>query len=128
MDHHFSPSLHQSQAPFSHLSVHGGIAYTAGIIGQDRTTGALHPGGVSEQCALMLENLGVLLTENGLDRSRIIRTTVYLTSYDDFDVVNTEYARRFRAPYPARTTLQVAGLPLGASVQIDAVVATDTAS
>ncbi|MEY8565508.1 Rid family hydrolase [Corynebacteriaceae bacterium 7-707] len=75
-----------------------------------------------------VENLCVLLTENGLDWSRIIRTTVYLTSYDDFDVVNTEYARRFRAPYPARTTLQVAGLPLGASVQIDAVVAADTAS
>lgn len=126
MHHHFSPSLHQSQAPFSHLSVHAGFAYTAGIIGQDRTTGALHPGGVSEQCTLMLDNLGILLAENGLDWSQIIKTTVYLTSYDDFDAVNTEYSRRFQASYPARTTLHVAGLPLGASVQIDAVVAMDS--
>ena len=114
MHHHFSPSLHQSQAPFSHLSVHAGFAYTAGIIGQDRTTGALHPGGVSEQCTLMLDNRGILLAENGLAWSQII------------DAVNTEYSRRFQASYPARTTLHVAGLPLGASVQIDAVVAMDS--
>lgn len=125
MDHFFSATLHQSSAPFSHLTTHNGVAYTAGIIGQDRSTGELTSNNVSEQCELMMENLGVLLSENELTWSQVMRTTVYLTSYDDFNAVNEEYARWLTEPYPARTTIQVAALPLGASVQIDAIIATD---
>lgn len=124
MDHFFSPSLHQSTAPFSHLTRHGDLAFTAGIIGQDRSSGELVSADVGEQCAAMMDNLGVLLSENSLDWSDVLRTTVYLTSYDDFAVINDEYARWMDGPYPARTTVQVAGLPLGASVQIDTVVST----
>ncbi|MEJ6548491.1 Rid family hydrolase [Corynebacterium sp. USCH3] len=125
MDHFYSSALHQSSAPFSHLTTHNGITYTAGIIGQDRRTGELVSDDVGEQCSLMMDNLGVLLTENGLAWSQIARTTVYLTSYDDFGAINEEYSRWFTEPYPARTTLQVAALPLGASVQIDAIVVAD---
>jgi 2-iminobutanoate/2-iminopropanoate deaminase len=69
----------------------------------------------------MLANLGVLLDGIGIRREDAVRTTVYLTDYEDFAVINEVYGEWFASPYPARTTLQVAALPLGAKVQIDAV-------
>ncbi|HAF71598.1 MAG TPA: hypothetical protein DCL06_00210 [Corynebacterium variabile] len=57
----------------------------------------------------------------GVRREDAVRTTIYLTDYDDFAVVNEVYGGWFTSPYPARTTLQIATLPLGARVQIDAV-------
>ncbi len=74
----------------------------------------------------MFDNLAVLLAEAGLDARDLLRTTLYLTSYDDFAEINTIYRERLSAPYPARVTLQVVGLPLGARVQIDAVIETAT--
>ena len=59
----------------------------------------------------------------GLALQHLVRTNLYLTDYADFGLVNDVYARRLSAPYPARTSLQVAALPLGAAVQVDAVVA-----
>lgn len=126
ISHHFSPQLHQSTAPFSHFVQHGGTGYTAGIIGQDPSTGALVSDDVTEQCKAMFDNLQTLLDEVGSGLSDILRTTVYLTDYQDFEAINTAYAKRVQAPFPARTTLQVAALPLGAKVQIDATVAVDT--
>lgn len=123
---YFSPNLHQSAAPFAHVTQHDGTGYTAGIIGQDPVSGALVSADVTEQCAAMLDNLETLLSELGLKFSDLLRTTVYLTDYQDFGAINSIYAERLSIPYPARTTLQVAALPLGAKVQIDAVVATQT--
>jgi 2-iminobutanoate/2-iminopropanoate deaminase len=71
----------------------------------------------------MLTNLQILLEEQGLTLSNVLRTTVYLTDYQDFEAINGVYARRLQEPYPVRTTVQVAGLPLGAKVQIESVVA-----
>lgn len=122
--HHFSPQLHQSTAPFSHFVQHGDTGYTAGIIGQDPRTGALVSDDVTEQCAAMLTNLETLLHEVGSGLSNILRTTIYLTDYADFAAINTAYAKHLQAPFPARTTLQVAALPLGAKVQIDAISTT----
>ncbi|TLM86284.1 hypothetical protein FDW83_00520 [Pseudarthrobacter sp. NamE2] len=121
--HHFSPSLYQSPAPFSHFVRHGKIGYTAGIIGQNPDDGSLDSPDVENQCEAMLTNLETLLGEVGLSLANVLSTTIYLTDYDDFHVINAAYARRFPEPFPARTTLQVAGLPFGARVQIDAVVA-----
>ena len=80
---------------------------------------------VSEQCVAMLANLETLLAELDLTFANLLRTAISLTDYQDFGVINAVYAGALSAPYPARTTLQVAGLPLGAKVQIDAVVAID---
>lgn len=120
---YFSPNLHQSAAPFSHFTQHDGTGYTAGIIGQDPVSGALVSEDVTEQCAAMLDNLETLLNELGLKFAGVLRTTVYLTDYQDFADINSIYAQRLGTPYPARTTVQVAALPLGAKVQIDAVLA-----
>jgi len=119
---HFSPGLHQSSAPFSHFVEHGQTGYTAGIIGQDRGTGVLVSDDVADQCSAMMDNLEVLLNELGLGLGDILRTTVYLTDYRHFEAINAVYGQRLARPFPVRTTLQVAGLPLGAKVQIDAVV------
>ena len=70
----------------------------------------------------MFDNLEALLDEAGLSRANILRTTLYLVDYADFGELNAVYRERLDEPYPARTTLQVAGLPLGARVQIDAVI------
>ena len=117
----WTTDLHQSTAPFSHAVTHDGLVYTAGIIGQDARTGAVVSEDIAEQCSAMLANLGVLLDGIRVRREDAVRTTVYLTDYDDFAVINGIYGGWFTSPYPARTTLQVAALPLGARVQIDAV-------
>lgn len=121
-EHHFSPHLHQSTAPFSHFVRHGNTGYTAGIIGQRTEDGSLVSNDVSEQCDAMMNNLEALLGELSLSLSNVLRTTIYLTDYKDFEVINAGYAKHLREPFPVRTTVQVAALPLGAKVQIDTVV------
>ena len=121
--HHFSPQLHQSTAPFSHYVEHGNIGYIAGIIGQRPDTGELVSNDSSQQCDAMITNLQILLDEQGLTLKNLLRTTIYLLDYQDFEAINGVYSRRLPEPYPVRTTFQVAALPLGAKVQIDAVVA-----
>ena len=121
-NHHFSPALHQSTAPFSHFVRDGDTGYVSGMIGQRPEDGALVSDDIAEQCTAMLRNIETLLAELGLTLANLLRTTIYLTDYKDFNVINDVYAAAMKAPYPARTTLQVAGLPLGAKVQIDAVV------
>ncbi|OIH82457.1 hypothetical protein BLJ79_19810 [Arthrobacter sp. UCD-GKA] len=121
-EHHFSPLLHQSTAPFSHFVRHGNTGYTAGIIGQRTDDGSLVSEDVALQCEAMMNKLKTLLGELGLGLSNILRTTIYLTDYIDFEAVNAVYARHLHEPFPVRTTVQVAALPLGAKVQIDTVV------
>lgn len=69
----------------------------------------------------MMDNLETLLQELGLGLHDILRTTLYLVDYGHFDAINAAYSQRLAARFPALTTLQVTGLPLGAKVQIDAV-------
>lgn len=70
----------------------------------------------------MLNNLRTLLGELGLGLSNVLRTTIKLTGYMDFDVLKAVSARRLNEPFPVRITVQVAALPLGAKAQIDTVV------
>jgi 2-iminobutanoate/2-iminopropanoate deaminase len=121
--HHFSPRLHQSTAPFSHFVHHGDTGYTAGIIGQRTDDGSLVSDDIEEQCEAMMTNLTTLLEELNLGLSNLLRATIYLTDYNDFGVINAVYAKHLQEPYPVRTTIQVAALPLGAKVQIETVIA-----
>ncbi len=121
----FSVELFQSSAPFSHIAMsRTGLAFVSGLIGQTPDTGELVSVDLRSQAEAMFDNLATLLAEVGLDAHAILRTTLYLTSYDDFEEINVIYRERLPKPYPARVTLQVAGLPLGAKVQIDAVIET----
>lgn len=69
-----------------------------------------------------MTNLETLLDELNLSLSSLLRTTIYMTDYKDFEAINAVYAKHLNEPYPVRTTIQVAALPLGAKVQIDTVV------
>ncbi|MFC4902759.1 RidA family protein [Kocuria oceani] len=70
---------------------------------------------VTAQCETMLDNVETLLGEVGLEPKHLVRTVLYLTDYADVGALNTVHGRRLSIPYPARTTMQVAGLPLGAA-------------
>lgn len=123
LSHLTSAALPPVTDPLSHVVQHDGIAYLSGIIGQ-RTDGALASDDVAEQAHAVTGHLMALLGELDAWDGDVLKTTVYLTDYGDIDAVNGSYARFFREPFPARTTVQVAALPLGAKVQLDAVVAT----
>lgn len=118
----FSKTLFQSSAPFSHIVIAGDVGYVSGIIGQRRDTGALVDSDTALQARAMFDNFETAITEAGFSLSDIVSTRLYLLDYAEFETINDVYRDRLSSPLPARTTLQVAALPLGARVQIDAIV------
>lgn len=121
-NHLLSKRLFRSSAPFSHIVIAGGLGHVSGIIGQRRDTGALVAPETRAQSQAMFDNLETVLDEARFSLGSLIATRLYLVDYADFETVNGIYRDRLSAPFPARTTLQVVALPLGARVQIDAVI------
>lgn len=111
----------QPVGPFSPAVRAGEFLFLSGQVGQDPATGKLITGDVSAQAEQIFRNLGVLLHAAGRTFADVARVGVYLTNMADFPALNAVYGRHFDAPYPARTTIAVAALPLGASVEIDLV-------
>ena len=107
--------------PYSQAIAAGTMVFLSGQIALDPATGILVSGTVADETRRVLENLRAVLTAAGLGMAAVVRTTVYLTSLADFPVVNQVYAEFFAAPFPARATVQVAALPRGARVEIDAI-------
>lgn len=97
------------------------MIFCSGQLGLDPATGAMVEGDVVAQTRRVLDNLTAVLAAAGASFADVVRTTIYLASMDDFAVVNTEYAQRFTGDAPARVTVQVAGLPRKALVEIDAI-------
>lgn len=108
--------------PFSQAIEVGGFIYLSGQVGQDPATGKLVAGGVAAETQRIFENLSAVLKAAGKNFDDVARAGVYLTRISDFVAMNGIYATHFSQPYPARTTIAVAALPLGASVEIDLVV------
>jgi 2-iminobutanoate/2-iminopropanoate deaminase len=107
--------------PFSAGVVADGTIFVSGQVGQDPATGKLVTGGVTAEAEQALRNLAAVLAARGRSLDHVTRVGIFLTSMTDFPAVNEVYARHFRSPYPARTTVGVAALPLGAGVEIDAI-------
>ena len=112
--------------PYSQAQVvrlHGGqkLVYTSGQIAIDARNGQLIDGGVKEQTKRVVENLRAVLAGAGLTLADVVKTTVYLVDMQDFADMNEVYATFFPKDPPARATVQVAALPKGAKVEIDAV-------
>ncbi len=105
--------------PFSPAIRDGDRVYTSGQIAQDPATGKLIEGGVAAQTAQVLQNLEAVLSAAGKSLADVVKVNVYLTDMRNFAEMNEVYARHFVAPYPARTTIAVAALPLGAIVEIE---------
>jgi len=96
-----------------------GFIYTAGQIGIDVATGALVGPDIESQTQAALANLNAILQAADADFSEVVKTTIYLTDLADFGVVNEIYGIAIGEARPARVTVQVAALPLGALIEID---------
>ena len=86
-----------------------------------RADGSFVDGTVAEQTEQCLKNIVEVLLASGLTMDDVVKTTVYMTDLGKFAEMNEVYAKRFRAPFPARATVQVSALPKGSAVEIDAV-------
>jgi 2-iminobutanoate/2-iminopropanoate deaminase len=99
--------------------------WLSGQIALDPATGELVPGDVAAQTERVMENLGAVLAAAGAGFHHVVRCTIFLADLADFARVNEVYGRRFPRDPPARATVQVAALPRGAKVEIDAVAVLD---
>jgi 2-iminobutanoate/2-iminopropanoate deaminase len=107
--------------PLSPAVRSGGFVFLSGQIGTDPATDVLVDGGVGAQTEQAFANLEAVLRAAGKSLDDVVRVGVYLTDPADYPAVNEVYARLFQAPYPARTAVVVAALPLGAVVELDAI-------
>ena len=107
--------------PYSHGVVGDGLLFLSGQTPLDPATGDLVGGGIGAQTRQCFANLGAVLAAAGLGFGDVVKCNVYLTDMAHFAEMNAAYAEHFDEPYPARTTVAVAGLPLGADVEIEMV-------
>ena len=114
--------------PYSQAIVANGIVFTAGQIGTDPKTGTLVEGGVEAQTEQVLKNLEAVLKASGSGLDQVVKTTVFLADMNDFSKMNEVFRKRFKAPFPARSTLQVASLTLDARIEIEVIAHVRTAS
>ncbi len=107
--------------PYSQGVAAGGFYFFSGQIPLDPETGQFKGGGIAEQTELVMENIGGLLEAAGLGFSDVVKSTIYLTDLSDYATVNEIYGRRFPKDPPARSTVEVKGLPKGAVVEIEVI-------
>ncbi len=105
--------------PYSHAVRVGQLLFCSGQIPLDPKTMKLVEGGIEEQTRQVLANIGAVLSSQGVDSNAIVRTTLFLADMADFPVVNRIYGEVLGDHKPARSTVQVAGMPLGARIEIE---------
>lgn len=111
----------EAVGPYTHAMRVGSLIFCSGQIPLDPETKALVPGGIREQTQQVLKNITAVLEAEGLTLDHVAKSTVYMTDLKDFAVVNGLYAEAFGDHKPARSTVQVAALPLGALVEIEVI-------
>ena len=117
-----SSELAPPVGPFSQAIEVGGFIYFSGQVGQDPATGKVVEGGTVAETERVFQNLSAVLKAAGRSFDDVVRAGVFLTSMSDYVALNGVYAKHFSQPFPARTVIAVAALPLGACVEIDLVV------
>jgi 2-iminobutanoate/2-iminopropanoate deaminase len=108
-----------SVGPYSHGVESGEFIFLSGQTPLDAATGTLVDGGIEAQTEQSFRNLFAVLGYAGLTPDDVVKVNVYLTDMADFSAMNSVYACQFSPPYPARTTIGVASLPLGARIEIE---------
>lgn len=106
--------------PYSQAIEVGDFVYTSGAIGVNPETGDIAEG-IEGQTKQVMDNLKAVLEEAGTDFSNVVKFTIFLSSMDDFAVVNEIYGEYLEKPYPARSTVEVARLPMDLLIEMDAV-------
>jgi 2-iminobutanoate/2-iminopropanoate deaminase len=107
--------------PYSQAVKAGGFIFCSGQIPLDPATGELTGAAISDQTERVMDNIAAVLAAAGLTFGDVVKSTIYLTDLADFAVVNEVYGRRFSEKPPARSTVEVKGLPKGARVEIEVI-------
>lgn len=107
--------------PYNQAVRFGNMLFVSGQIALDAATGTLHTGDVKIETQKVMENLKAILAAAGADFSSILKTTIFLMDMGQFAAVNEVYATYFSSDFPARETVQVAGLPRGVNVEISVI-------
>lgn len=115
-----APNAPQAIGPYSHAVRMEGMVFTSGQLGIDPATGKL-ASGVEAQAHQALTNLEAVLKAAGASMQDVVKTTVFVQDLKDFPTVNAIYGERFPGGFPARSCVQVAALPAGGLVEIEAV-------
>lgn len=111
--------------PYSTAVICGNICYMSGMIPVDPAVGKLAEGGAAEQARQVFENMKTVLEEMNLSMTQVLKTTVFLTDLGNFGIVNEIYGQYFGPDYPARSCIQVSALPMGAMVEVEAIVSVE---
>jgi 2-iminobutanoate/2-iminopropanoate deaminase len=114
--------------PYSQAVRAGGLLFLSGQIAMDPASGDLVVGDVAAQTEQAMCNIGAVLAAAGVGFEEVVRTTIYVVDLAHYPSVNDVYRRFFRAPYPARSTVQVVALPRGAQVEIEVVALSQRSS
>jgi reactive intermediate/imine deaminase len=109
--------------PYSQAVRHGDLVYFSGQIPLDPESMDVVTGGIEVQAVRVLENISAVAKAAGGSLQDVIKLTIFLTDLADFAIVNDTMKRYFDAPYPARSTVQVAALPRGVGIEIEAIMA-----
>lgn len=115
----FNASGAVAVGPYSHAVESGNSIYFSGQTPIDPSTGKLTAGSIEAQTEQCFRNLFNVLAATGLTPDNIVKVNVFLTNMENFAAMNEIYTKQFSAPYPARTTIGVASLPLGAQIEIE---------
>ena len=115
----FTQNAPAAVGPYSQAIDCGNLVFLSGQIPLVPETGLVAEGGVEAQARQMFANIKAVLAEAGLDFTNVVKTTVFMTDLGQFSVLNTIYAEYFKAPYPARSCVEVSALPKGVSVECE---------
>jgi 2-iminobutanoate/2-iminopropanoate deaminase len=116
-----TPSAPQAIGPYSQGIRAGSLVFVSGQVPIDPATGNMVEGDIAAQTHRVLQNIGEILKAGGASFDHVVRTTVFLADMDDFSAMNAVYATYFKAPAPARATVQVSRLPRDARIEIDVI-------
>jgi 2-iminobutanoate/2-iminopropanoate deaminase len=117
-----SPNAPAAIGPYSQAVVAGGLLFTSGALPIDPATGAMVQGSVVDRAHRVFKNLAAIAEEAGTTLDNAVKVTVYLADIADFQAVNAVYGEYFTQPFPARSAFQVAALPLGSDIEVEAII------
>jgi len=108
----------QPVGPFSQAIVAGNLVFVSAQLAMNRAAGKMIMDTIEEETAQVMDNIKAILAEAGLDFGDVVKTSIFLKDMRDYAAVNTVYAAYFTPPFPARETIEVAGLPLYVNIEI----------
>lgn len=117
----YSPTAPEPIGPYSQAIRSGNMLFVSGQIAIDRASGNIISGDVAAETEMVMKNLGAVLSAAGMDFNNVVKCTIFLSSMNDFPVVNGIYGKYFTSAPPARETVEVRRLPKDVNVEISCI-------